>query len=286
LKNLWKIVSAGTLLLTAVACTHHPANYSDRSEANLIGLVQSIVDKDPFYVTSLSYNRTGSLTEMTRECLDEAACTNGPRATSMKFKLDNSGRKVSAEEQDRNGLTRFREAYSFDEAGHPTARVRASPTGEFIYGDFSWYDHRGYRAGEIIVVNVRELLGSESMAEKSENFYDAQGRATKQIKYDLNGRKRAEVVKTYDNSGHLQDETSYSSEGRIRGRKLYDYQGAKLQEHSFDESGELYLKYEYSYEYDQLNNWTKRLMKVWEKRDGVLAHTYTMVNERSISYYP
>jgi hypothetical protein len=298
LNNLGTTGAMGILMLTAVACAHHPANFSDRSEANLSGPVQSILDKDPFFVTFLSFNRAGNLTEMTRECIDEAACTDGPRSTSMKFKMDDSGRKVSAEEQEGNGLTRFREAYSFDEAGHLSARIRALPEGEFLNGDFYWYDHRGNRVGEITVLNirelageitflnVRELVGSDSMAEKSEYFYDVQGRATKQVKYDSKGRKRVEVVKTYDNSGHLYDETSSLPEGGIARRVLYDHQGAKFQELAFDGAGELYLKYEYSYEYDQLNNWTKRLMKVWEKRDGVLTHTYTMVHERIISYYP
>lgn len=212
--------------------------------------------------------------------------------------MDDSGRKVSAEEQDGNGLTQFREAYSFDEAGHLSGRIRASPEGEFLNGSFYWYDHRGNRTGEITVVNIRELaseiiffnlrelVGSDSMAEKSEYFYDVQDRATKEVKYDSKGRKLIDVVKTYDNSGHLHDETSYLPEGGIRDRKLYDHQGAKFQELSFDKAGELYLKYEYSYEYDQLNNWTKRLMKVWEKRDGVFSLDFTIVHERAISYYP
>lgn len=200
--------------------------------------------------------------------------------------MDDFGKKVSAEEQDGNGLTRFREAYSFDEAGHLSARIRALPNGEFTYGDFHWYDDRGKRAGTIIVLNIRELVGNDSVVEKFEYFYDAQGREARQIKHDSTGRKRIEIVKTYDNSGHLHDETSYLPGGSIKNRKLYDHHGAKFQELSFDETGELYLKYEYSYEYDQLNNWTKRLMKVWEKRDGALTHTYTMVNERIISYYP
>jgi hypothetical protein len=204
----------------------------------------------------------------------------------MKFKMDDSSRKVSAEEQDKNGLIRFREAYSFDETGHLSARVRASPNGEFTYGDFHWYDDRGNRAGTITVLNIRELVGNDSMVEKLEYFHDAQGRETKQVKYDSKGRKRVDVFKTYDNSEHLHDEMSYSTEGGIKNRKLYNHQGAKLQELSFDEAGELYLKYDYTYEYDQLNNWTKRLMKVWEKSDGVLTHTDTIVHERIISYYP
>jgi hypothetical protein len=92
---------------------HNHAYYSDRSEAKLSGPVQSILDKDPFFSTFLSFNRAGILTEMTRECIDEAACTDGPRSTSMKLKVDNSGRKMSAEEQDGTWLTRFKEAYSF-----------------------------------------------------------------------------------------------------------------------------------------------------------------------------
>jgi hypothetical protein len=278
--------AVGILGLMAVACVHNPANYSDRSEANLSGLVQSIRDKDPFFVTFFTFNRAGNLTEMTRECIDEAACRNGPRSTSMKFQMDDSGRKMSAEEQDGNGLTRFREAYSFDDAGHLSARVRALPTGEFIYGDFSWYDHRGKKAGAITVLNIRELAGNAAMTEKSHYFYDMQGREARQIRYDSTGKKWMEVVKTYDDAGHLHDETSYLSGGRIKDRKLYDHRGAELQELSFDEAGELYLKHENSYEYDQLNNWTKRLMKVWEKNDGVLTHTDTMVHERIISYYP
>lgn len=286
MKNPWKSGAIGILVLAVVACAHSPATYSDRSEAKLIGPVRSIVDKNLFFVTSLSFNRAGNLTEMTRECVDEAACRDSPRSTSMKFTMDDSGRKVSAEEQDENGLIRFREAYSFDETGHLSARVRASPNGEFTYGDFHWHDDRGNRAGTIIVLNISELVGNDAAVEKVEYFYDVEGRETKQLKYDSKGRKLVDVVTTYDNSKHLYGETSYSPEGGIKNRTLYDHRGDKLQELSFDKSGEPYLKYEYSYEYDQLNNWTKRQMKVWEKRDGVLIHTYTMVHERIISYYP
>ena len=74
--------------------------------------------------------------------------------------------------------------------------------------------------------------------------------------------------------------------GEIKRQKSYDAQGNDSQDVAFNSEGEVDLKYEHIHESDQFRNWTKHMMKVWEKQDSALAHTYTMTHKRTISYFP
>ena len=198
LKNFETTGAIGILVLITVACMHNSTIYSDRAEAGLKGVVQSVQNKGPHFITFTTFDRAGQLTEMTRECIEVAACPGGPCSTRTKIERNGTGKKVVAEEYDANGVLLHREVYSFDNAGHLSARVRALPDGGFIYADFFWYDHRGNKMGEFAALRFGQIKGtrqSEWTSERKEYFYDVFGRGIQRINYDGEGKKITNAIR-------------------------------------------------------------------------------------------
>jgi hypothetical protein len=134
--------------------------------------------------------------------------------------------------------------------------------------------------------NILEAVhysSKDDLAGRDFYSYDANGRELEKTTFNANRILLSRRISSYDGDGNRIAETEYSSDGTIPRKTIWtlDSYGNVTQESFFD-TGVLTYKLSYSYEYDRVGNWVKRV-KVSEGF-GSKPGTTMEIAERLILY--
>jgi len=186
----------------------------------------------------------------------------------------------------------------FDEKGNLIEQIQDDSDGNMYYKWTLKYDEKGNIEGN-------EYSADGSLNRKEVYKYAEKGNLIEMSGYDFDGSLMYKFVYKYDNKRHLIEHSLYNPDGNLREKSIYKYdnKGNKIEEdkyHSngsldytlaykydkkgnvidegwYNRVGNLIPQYTYKYEYDEKNNWIKKI-----KYDDDVA---TVITVREIEYY-
>lgn len=115
--------------------------------------------------------------------------------------------------------------------------------------------------------------------------YDADGNRSEVSEYNGDGALWRKTVYAYDNKGRIKEIIEYGDK-LIRSKCLnnYDEKGQVKEELCYDSLGTLHTKTSYTYEFDSIGNWIKRVASSWYVKEGKLSEESKRATYRTITY--
>jgi len=117
---------------------------------------------------------------------------------------------------------------------------------------------------------------------------DDAGNPTEDIVNAADGTPVRRVAYSYDKAGKLFSVAQYGATGSISQKWIYDGDGIVKKRNGFDNAGSLVRQESYSYEYDTVGNWVKRVTtsRTPGLQNKEAAGDQVEVTYRTIKYYP
>lgn len=115
--------------------------------------------------------------------------------------------------------------------------------------------------------------------------YGADGNRSEVSEYNSDGALRRRTVFAYDNKGRINEIIEYGDK-LIRSKCLnnYDEKGQVKEKLCYDSTGTLHTKTSYTYEFDSIGNWIKRVASSWNVTDGKQSEESRRATYRTITY--
>jgi len=197
-----------------------------------------------------------------------------------------------------DGQLQFYYQNTFNNKGNKIADVRFDPDGKVN----KKYEYKYDSAGRRIEQNQYTINGS--LIRKIIYTYDAKGNLTEDNSYDPDGKFDKKYTYTYDDTGNVTEDNSYDTGNNLLKKITYKYDNAgnKTESSRFSARGDLEKKfiykydrkgnmveetdrssdgtrvtYQYTYEFDRNENWTKKITSNDDKPVNVIV--------REIEYY-
>lgn len=121
--------------------------------------------------------------------------------------------------------------------------------------------------------------------------YDARGNRVEELQYLNDGSLEARTVYEYDGKGMLKAKYDYGHGGELSTSNTYTYNGKgditgeTVWEHGGDSKGTILHKYSYTYEFDTMGNWIKRIESDAAGPAPPSNNPVTLITYRNITYY-
>jgi hypothetical protein len=161
----------------------------------------------------------------------------------------------------------------YDENGYITEEIAYDADNELIEKTTFKYDEKG------TIIEAYWYNPDGSLKSKYVNECDDAGRVKAQTVYNHDGSVRAKFIVEYDKNGVRTESNGYDFDGRLVEYMRYDGQKNLVENILYDADGNVSDSFTWKYEYDENDNWTKRITC---RGEGEIAEE---IAERTIEYY-
>lgn len=199
------------------------------------------------------------------------------------YAYDELGRLSEEDSYDADGVSEAQEKYLYDGTG-PALLSKTTFDGKGDKKSISTYFYDAakrpvgwqtqYADGTVHKKNVKEYDADGNL--KQEYSVNAAGTTFERITYSQQDGQSSSKVSSYDDAGHLRDETVY----------LRDAYGNVVEESHFLADGSLDWKNAYEYRYDDHLNWVQKSFTRETHQFGKVVTQLVSVTYRTIVYAP
>jgi len=244
------------------------------------------------------YNDKGNKTEKKKYY------PGGVLETKYIYKYNDNGNLIEESDYFNENILNNKYTYKYDDTGNLIETNYSNPTGMKTKQTYK-YDERENLIEKIYYTSFSVSSGYKGYETKSIYKYDSIGNEIAKENY-MDGKFTEKVTYKYDDIGNMTKENLYDSFGKTLGESQYKYdvKGNKIEwsyknalygglegkvTFKYDDKGNLIEENNYQsfglsqnnttdkYEYDENNNWIKRIVFIKEKPVGII--------EREFEYY-
>jgi hypothetical protein len=117
--------------------------------------------------------------------------------------------------------------------------------------------------------------------------YDARGNRIERTIYNGDGSLWIRDVTKLDSNDNKIEWARYAANGSLNfsRKSKYDEKGNEIEETYFNADGAISNRYSYTYEFDQMENWIKRVGSTWVNKGEKSSLELKSVTYRNITYY-
>jgi hypothetical protein len=122
---------------------------------------------------------------------------------------------------------------------------------------------------------------------KLSKSYDARGNRIERTIYNGDGSLWIRDVTKLDSNDNKIEWARYAANGSLNfsRKSKYDEKGNEIEETYFNADGAISNRYSYTYEFDQMENWIKRVGSTWVNKGEKSSLELKSVTYRNITYY-
>lgn len=135
------------------------------------------------------------------------------------------------------------------------------------------------------IIETVHYSAEKKLVGKDFYTYDADGKEIEESCYKADGSLIRKLISRYDNNGNRSEQGSYLDNGRLEEKRAWAYDSShNVIEETFFEAGTINYKISYSYKYDRVGNWIKRVKVSQAYKGGQAASPFKEIVERTITY--
>ncbi len=219
---------------------------------------------------------------------------------------DRNGNRLDWSHFDDEGRLVRRYVYRHDDAGRRVESAVSGGEGELLETCTYEYDDDGMlvldtitdaRRKHVPYVHERARDEKRTIATRSRGdgtpgrresvAYDRHGRAVEMSVYASDGKLDHRWHYGYDREGRRTSEISYYADGSFRSKEIckYNDRGNEYKLAVYRPDGSLSAKWAYTYSYDDVGNWTRRVMHLKSRGLGSTPYRPVGIIYRSIEYF-
>lgn len=223
--------------------------------------------EEGYFSKSLEFNTLGNIVEEVRYKAD------GSLDSKKTYKYDEDANVLEMQDFQWNGKLFSSYNYYYNDQGNKILQVRLSPEREIYSINICQHNDQGH------IVEERGYNGDGLVLYTSKYHYNNNGILYEILVFNESNTLTSKQELTYDNDGNLISLIKYASDGSIssKGIREYNHLGNKTKEDLYM-MGEWLFKMTFRYEYDDKNNWIRRIEYNQQNHPSYLI-------EREITYY-